>query len=141
MKQINETTEKLKDGSKSVRGDLKNGDMTFIEESSRVIYEMGNVELFELGQISMTVQCHSFPEARARRIKILWMLSSTGRTQVTELKARFQALESPFYVARMGSRGKTHRQAQWQQDHYKAMDAKRGAWENNKQTSILCVAK
>ena len=55
MKQINE----LKDGSKSVRGDLKNGDMTFTKESSRVIYDTGNVELFELGQISMTVQCHS----------------------------------------------------------------------------------
>ena len=36
MKQINETVEKLKDGSTSVRDDLKNGDMTFTEESSRV---------------------------------------------------------------------------------------------------------
>ena len=59
MKQINETVEKSKDGSKSVQDDLTNGDMIFTEESSRVVYEMGNVELFELGQISMTVQCHS----------------------------------------------------------------------------------
>ena len=44
MKQINETVEKLKDGSKSVRDDLNNGDMIFSDESSRVIFEMGNVE-------------------------------------------------------------------------------------------------
>ena len=60
MKQINETVETLKDGSKSVRDDLKKGgDIIFTQESSRVIYEMGNVELFELGQISLTVLCHS----------------------------------------------------------------------------------
>ena len=33
--------------------------MIFSEESSRVIYEMGNMELFELGQISVTIRCHS----------------------------------------------------------------------------------
>ena len=31
----------------------------FSGESSRVIHEMGNMELFELGQISKTAQCHS----------------------------------------------------------------------------------
>ena len=61
-KQLNKTVEKLKDGSKSVCDDLKNGDTKNTEESSRVIYEMGNVELFELGQISMNVQCHSLQE-------------------------------------------------------------------------------
>ena len=62
MKEINETLEKLKSGSrtKSIRDDLKKqGDMIFSEESSRVINEMGNMELFELGQISKTTQCHS----------------------------------------------------------------------------------
>ena len=52
MKEINEKLEKLKSGSctKSFREDLKkeSGDMTFSEESMRVIIELGNVELFEL---------------------------------------------------------------------------------------------
>ena len=39
MKQINETVEKLKDGSKSVLDDLENGDTMFSEESSRVTYD------------------------------------------------------------------------------------------------------
>ena len=62
MKEINKTLEKLKRGSctKSIRDDLKKqGDMIYSEESSRVIHEMGNMELFELGQISKTIQCHS----------------------------------------------------------------------------------
>ena len=54
MKEVNEKLEKLKSGSftKSFREDLKNegGDMTFGEESRRVIFELGNVELFELGK-------------------------------------------------------------------------------------------
>ena len=47
---------KLKIGSftKSIREDLKedNGDMTFSEESKRAMYDMDNVELFELQKIS-----------------------------------------------------------------------------------------
>ena len=31
----------------------------FIEESSRKIHELGNIELYELGQISRTVQCQA----------------------------------------------------------------------------------
>ena len=52
--------EKLKIGSctKSIRNDLsKKGDMIFSEESSRVIYEMGNLELIKLRQTSATIQC------------------------------------------------------------------------------------
>ena len=57
MKGINKTLEKLKSGSctKSIRDDLKKkGDMTFSEESSRVILRMANMELFELRQLSAT---------------------------------------------------------------------------------------
>ena len=52
MKEINDKLEKLKSSSctKSIREDLKkeSGDMTFSEESRCVIFELGNVELFEL---------------------------------------------------------------------------------------------
>ena len=33
--------------------------MIFSEKSRRVIYEMDNMKLFELGQTSVTIQCHS----------------------------------------------------------------------------------
>ena len=58
--QIHKKLEKLKIGlcKKSIRNDLKkNGDLIFSEESSRVIYEMGNLELIELRQTSPTNQC------------------------------------------------------------------------------------
>ena len=53
MKEINKKLEKLKIGSctTSIRNNLKKkGDMIFSEESSRLIYEMGNLELIELRQ-------------------------------------------------------------------------------------------
>ena len=53
MKKINKTLEKLKSGScpKSTSGwsGKKPDNTTFSEESRRVIQEMGNMELFELG--------------------------------------------------------------------------------------------
>ena len=54
--------------------------LKFSEESSRIIHEMDNFELYELGQISRTVQCHScLNEALAGGIDFLfsWRLSST----------------------------------------------------------------
>ena len=47
MNEINEKLEKFKMGScaKSIRNDLRKGKMIFSEESSRAIYEMGNMEL------------------------------------------------------------------------------------------------
>ena len=63
MGKIQEIAEKLSNGSrtKSILEDLgkpKNS-MKFSEESSPITHEMGNIELYELGQISRTVQCHS----------------------------------------------------------------------------------
>ena len=45
MNEINEKLEKFKMGSstKSIRTDMSKGNMIFSEESSRVIYEMGNL--------------------------------------------------------------------------------------------------
>ena len=60
MKEVNEKLEKLKSGSctKFICDDLKEDNMIFSEESIRVIYEMGNMELFELRQSTVTIQCH-----------------------------------------------------------------------------------
>ena len=72
---------KSKTGSctKSIRDDLPNGKPTFIEESSRDIYEMGNMELVELRQNLGDHSMSFLPEARTRGSKILWMwrLAST----------------------------------------------------------------
>ena len=54
---------KLRNGSrtKSTLEDLgkPENSMKFSEESSRTIHEVGNIQLYELGQISRTVRCHS----------------------------------------------------------------------------------
>ena len=59
LKDEDEKLEKLKSGSctKSIREDLKKSKMIFSEEPSRVMYEMGKMELFKLKQISVTTQC------------------------------------------------------------------------------------
>ena len=56
MKDINETLENSKSGSctKTIRDDLKKQDMIFSEESDRVVHDMDNMELFEMGQFSCT---------------------------------------------------------------------------------------
>ena len=62
MKEISKKLEKLRNGSctKSIRNDFKDrGNMIFSEESSRAIYELGNLELIELRQDSATIQCLS----------------------------------------------------------------------------------
>ena len=61
MNEINEKLEELKMGScaKSMRNDLSKGNVIFSEESSRAVYEMGNMELIELTQTSATDQCSS----------------------------------------------------------------------------------
>ena len=63
MKEINGILKNLRIGSnaESIRGDLsrEDGDFTFSEISQCIIHEMGNVELFELGKTTATVQCQS----------------------------------------------------------------------------------
>ena len=66
----------------------------------------------------------------------LWRLSST------RIKARFQALIVPCYLARVNhSRGKKHGEAQWQKHHWTAMDAQRGAWKHDKASIVKSDGK
>ena len=57
MSEINEKLEKSKMGrsAKSIRNDLSKGKMIFSEETSRAIYEMGNMGLLELKQTTATI--------------------------------------------------------------------------------------
>ena len=139
MKEINETVEKLKDGSRSIRDDLKNDDMILTKELCRVIYEMGNIELLELGHISTTVQCHSCLKHVPEGLKFCgcFVCLRPDEDTMNRIKARFQALVSPYYVARVGSRGKKQGDQQWQQDLWKSIDAKQGARKNNNHPSIV----
>ena len=61
MKEIDEQLEKFEMGSrtKSIRNDLSKGNMICSEESSRAIYEMGNMDFIELRRTSATIQCLS----------------------------------------------------------------------------------
>ena len=105
MKEINEKLEKLKSRSctKSIRDDLKKkGDMIFSEESSRAVYEMGNMELIDLRQSSATIQSRGVEHLSIRR------LATTHRT------------------ATVTSRGKISGHNPWlHNNHQKAMNSKR----------------
>ena len=117
MKEINNTLERLKrlkSGSctKSIRDDQKKqGDMMFSEESSRVIHEMGNMELIELVQISVIIQCHAWLNHFPERLKYCGcgVCLRPGEDTTNRIKARCQALIVPYHFARVNrSRGKKH---------------------------------
>ena len=98
--------------------------MIFIQESSRVIYMMGNMELVDLGQISQTIQCHAFLKHVPEGLKF----SGCG-------------VSEPYCLARVNLlRGKKHGDQQLQEDHWKAVDAMKGARKHN-QPSILSRAE
>ena len=114
MKEINETSEKLKSGSstKSIRDVLKKqGDMIFSEESSRVIHEMGNMELFDLGKISKTSQYRSCLKHLTEGVTFCGcgVCLRPDEDTINRIKARFQALTVPYHLARVNrARGKKH---------------------------------
>ena len=117
---------------KSIRGDLRKpgNSVIFSEESRRIIHSLGNIELYELGQMSCTIQCHScfwhMPEGL--KFCICGMRLRPDEDTIRKYQARFQTLIVPHYFAR--SRGKKCGESQWQKDQWKAVDATREA--NNK---------
>ena len=79
-----------------------------------------------------------FLPAPSRGAQILWLCLRPDEDTINSIKARFQALIAPHYLARVNrSRGKKHGESQWQKDHWKAMDAKKGANKRDKDTTIL----
>ena len=103
MKEINEKLVKLKSGScpKSIRDDLKDDNLTFGEESSRVIYEMGNMELIELRRTTDTVQSHSCLSHVPTGLKFCQcgVCLRPDEETISRIRATFQALTAPYYVA------------------------------------------
>ena len=98
MNQIQEVVGKLRKGSqtKSIGEDLRKPEnsLIFSEESSRIILELGNIELYELGQMSSTIQCHScfkhMPEGLGFCPRGLCLRSDEATVRITH--ARFQTL-------------------------------------------------
>ena len=113
--------------------------MIFREESSRVIYEMGNLELIELRQTSATIQSPSclkhVPEGLNMCLCGVWF--RLNQDMMDRIKARFEALITTYYRAKFHSRGKRHGHNQWQKYHQKAADAKRGAKKRGDRPSIV----
>ena len=80
-KEINEKLEKstMGSGTKDIRNDLSNGTMILSNESSRAIYDIGNMELIELRTNLGDNSVSFLPEARSRGIEHVSMrrLAST----------------------------------------------------------------
>ena len=110
------------------------------EESSRAIYEMGNMELTELRQTSATIQCPSclkhVPEGLGTCQCGVWL--RPNQSTMDQVRTTFAALTSPHCRSSVIiSREKQSGHNPWQQDHQKAMDAKRGVPKRGKHTSKL----
>ena len=97
-------------------------------------FEMGNMVLFDFWKCSATVQCHSCLKHMSEGI-IFWKWGVCLRPDediIIKIKARFQVLIAPYYHAQVNrSRGKRHGDQPWQEDHWKAVDATRGARKHN----------
>ena len=100
--------------------------MIFREESSRIIHELGSIELYELGQMYSTMQCHSRYEHLPEGLKfcICEICLRPDEDTIRKNQARFQTLIVPHYFARIDrSRGKKGGEPTWQKDHWTAVDA------------------
>ena len=143
MGQIQKVVQKLRNGSrtKSIVEDLGKPEKSikFSDEWSRTIHELGNIELHELEQISRTVQHQScLKHVPGLIFCACGICLRPDEATIQRIKARFEAMIVPYYLARVNySRGKRHGEAQWQRDHWKAMDPRRGARKNNHKSIVL----
>ena len=117
---------------------LSNDDMISSEESSRAIYEMGNMEMIELTQTSATIQCPSCLKHALEGMNMcpcgIWLRpnQSTDRIRIA-----FAAFKTPYCrTAVIRSKGLKSGHNSWQKDHHKVMDAKRGVPKRGKYTSL-----
>ena len=81
-------------------------------------------------------------EALAGGINLLFLSRVTWtwwrNNKKKRITTRFQALLVPYYLARVNrSRSRQHGETQWQQDHWKAMAARRGAWKRGEGTIVI----
>ena len=144
MDNIQEVVDKLRTGhhTKSIIEDLGKAEKSikFTRESSRPIHELGNIELRDLGQNSRTVQRQSWLKHTPERLIFCacGICLQLDEEQNQRIKSRFEAVTVPCYLARVNySRVKRHGEAQWLREHWKAMDARRGARKNDHKSIVL----
>ena len=137
MSEINEKLENFKMGScaKSTRNDLSAGETIFSEESSRAVYEMGNMEFIELKQTSATIQRSSclkhVPEGLNMCQCGVWL--RPNQSTMERMRIAFAALQTPYFrTTAISSREKKSGHNPWETDHAKTMDARRGATKNSR---------
>ena len=111
----------------SIRNYLAKDDMIFSEESSRAIFEMGNVELIESKKTSDTDQ---FPSCLKYVFEgtIVRECVRPNKSTMVRIREAFEALKAPYCrTAPVISRGNECGPNPWQQDLHKARGALRGA--------------
>ena len=141
---ITETVQKLQIGSQmqSIRDDLNKEDMIFRKESSEDIYKMVNVELIELRQSTATVRCPACSkhilEGMLQCLCGNWL--RPDEHTVNQVKLRFgETCQNRFYrvLDKQIRRDADTDSFLGKQAHWKARDAKKGAWKHCKHESLL----
>ena len=101
----------------------------------------GNIELYELGHMFSTIQCHIHASSTCREgpafrrcgICLRPDEATTGR-----IHARFQTLIVPYCFARINRpKGKKCCESQWPQHQWKVVDATRGAHKRGHDTITI----
>ena len=117
--------------------DVSKGKMIFSKETSRAINEMGNLEVIELWQTSAKVQCLACLKKHVSEGLNMCQCGVCLRpNQITidRIWATFAVLKKPYCrTTAVLSRWRRTGHNQWQTDHAKAMDARRGAPKNSRQ--------
>ena len=95
------------------------------QASKRAIKEMGNIELYDLGETVRTTQCpaclrHS-KEGTVYCVCGKCLMPSPDQTE--SIKYRIDIISDPLYVVQQGVRGVRHGPGEWQYHHWKAQDA------------------
>ena len=132
MSEIQELVGKLRTEhqTESIIADLdKKGKFNRFSEASKLtIRELGSIGVYELGEISKTVQCQACLKYALEGLHCCprGACFMPSPEQKRKIKTHFEIMSVPFYSAREGdSRGAKHGQTQWQYDHRKARDAKK----------------
>ena len=122
--------------TKSIINDLeKRGtSKTFSEASRRPIRDLGEIELYELGEISNTIQCPTC--LRYSREGTFYctcgVCSMPSPAQTRKIITRFEIMSVPCCTVKEDDcLGAKHGRERWQYDHWKAKDATRGVFRRN----------
>ena len=98
---------RIRSRAESIRKDpsKEDGDLTFSEQSRRIIYGTSKVELFALGKTTATCQCQSFFEHMLEGMCFCECGYCPHQNEdiINKIKARFKTLIAPNYLPRMKS--------------------------------------